>query len=80
MSAPRDAAGRTVLLRDFEFEPGMTIEDKLDEIRRDAYEVAVTHLDVSATEPNTDERFALWDEEADRVAREACLYYFGNTE
>jgi len=76
LAAPVDAQGRVVRLADFEFPPEATIEDKLDEVRRDAYEVAVTHLDVSSTEPNTDERFALWDAEADRVVREVRRYYF----
>lgn len=76
MQRPKDASGRTVDLRDFEFPPEATVEDKLDEVERDAYEVAVSYLDVSSTEPNTEERWALWDAEARRVRDEVRRYYF----
>lgn len=78
LAAPVDAAGRVVRLADFEFEPGIPTAEILAEVRAEAYRVAVERIEM----PDADDeaRWAAWDAEADRVEREVCRYYFGNTE
>jgi hypothetical protein len=75
MKHPTDAAGQKVFLKDFEFPDGYTYDDILSDVQSDAYDVAVSNLDVDGTEPDSNERWELWEADARRVVDEFEKFY-----
>ena len=77
MKYPIDAAGNRVNLSEFEVDVNSHwgYDDVLNAVQDDAYQVAVQYCDVDGTEPNSDERWRIWDTDAHRVRDEFESYY-----
>lgn len=77
MKHPIDAAGNRVYLSEFEFECNdyFGYDDMLEAVYDDAYQTAVSNLDVDGTEPDTEERWQLWEADAARVRSEFEKFY-----
>jgi hypothetical protein len=75
MKHPTDAAGNKMYLSEFEFPDGYTYDDILSDVQSDAYDVAVSNLDVDGTEPDSNERWELWEADARRVVDEFEKFY-----
>ena len=64
-------------LSEFEFEncPHLSYDDMLDAVQDDAYEIAVQYMDDEGTEEGSNERWAIWDNDAMRVREEFRKFY-----
>lgn len=64
-------------LREFEFEASnyFGYDDMLDVVQHEAYDIAVQYMDDSGTEPDSNERWELWDNDAMRVREEFRKFY-----